>query len=107
MAWASQGEELLTALTHYVAHLNPRKKAKLRHTYDRAINPFLGEWTSLNEVTFVNLRNRENVWDNLSLAILKEAVGLGPQCNCVIQSYNFDFETLLMLILHYLPREKL
>ena len=78
MAWASQGKEVLTTLTHYIAQLNPREKTKLRHAYDKAINPFLGEWTSLNEVTFVNLRNRENVWDNLSLATLKEAIGLGP-----------------------------
>ena len=46
------------------------------------------------------------MWSNLSLATLKEAVGLGPQRYCVICSYNFDFETLLMLTLHYLPREK-
>ena len=106
MAWVAQGEEVLIALTHYVAKLNPREKTELRHTYNKAINPFLGEWTRLNEVTFVNLRNRENVWDNLSLAMLKEAAGLGPQKYCIIQSYNFDFETLLMLTLHYLPREK-
>ena len=58
MAWASQGEEVLTALSHYVAQLNPREKAELRHTYNKAINPFLGEWKNLNEVTFVNLTNR-------------------------------------------------
>ena len=72
------------------------------HTYDKAINPFLGEWTSLNGITFVNLQNRENVWDNLGLAMLKEAIGLGPQCYCIIQSYNFGFENLFMLTLHYL-----
>ena len=68
----------MTALTHYIAQLNPRKKAELRHTYDKAIDLFLGEWTNLNKVTFVNLRSRENVWSNLSLPTLKEAVGLGP-----------------------------
>ena len=106
MSCTSQGEEVLAALTHYVAQRNPRKKTKLRHIYDKAIDPFLGEWTNLNEVTFVNLRNREIVWRNLSLAMLKEAIGLGPQQYCVIHSYIFDFETLLMLTLHYLPREK-
>ena len=72
----SQGEEVLAALTHYIAHFNPRKKAELRHTNDKAIDPFLGGWTNLNKFTFVNLRNRENVWSNLSLAMLKEAIGL-------------------------------
>ena len=76
------------------------------HTYDKAVNPFLGEWTNFNEITFVNLQNRENVWDNLGLAMLKEAIGLGPQCYCIIQSYNLDFENLFMLTLLYLPEAK-
>ena len=78
MSWTSQGEEVLATLTHYVAQLSPRKKTELRHIYDKTIDPFLEEWTNLNEVTFVNLRNKENVWSNLSLATLKEAIGLGP-----------------------------
>ena len=71
MAWASQGEEVLEALSRYVAQLNPQKKAELGHIYDKAINPFSGEWTSLDGITFVNLQNRENVWDDLGLAMLK------------------------------------
>ena len=38
--------------------------------------------------------------------MLKEAIGLGPQHYCIIQSYNLDFENLLMLTLLYLPRGK-
>ena len=106
MAWASQGEEVLEALSQYVAQLNPQKKAELGHIYDRAVNPFSGEWTNLDGITFVNLQNRENVWDNLGLAMFKEAIGLGPYCYCIIQSYNLDFENLLMLTLLYLPRDK-
>ena len=106
MAWTSQGEEMLATLTYYIAQPNQRKKEELRHTYNKAIDPFLGEWTSLNEVTFVNLRNRENMWSNLSLDTLKKAIGFKPQHYCVIYFYNFDFETLLILTLHYLPREK-
>ena len=88
MAWTSQGEEVLATLTRYVAQLSPQRKAELGHTYEKAINPFLGEWTNLNGITFVNLQNRENVWDNLGLAMFKEAIGLGPYCYCIIQSYN-------------------
>ena len=60
----------------------------------------------MNQVTFVNLRNRENVLSNLKLAMLKEIVGLGPQYYCVIHSHNLDFESFFMLILHYLPKDK-
>ena len=31
----------------------------------------------MNEVTFISLRNRGNVIENLSLAVFKEMVGLG------------------------------
>ena len=106
MPWNSQGEEVLEALSWYATQLSPQKKAELGHTYDKAVNPFLGEWTNLNGITFVNLQNRENVWDNLGLAMLKEAIGLGPHCYCIIHSYNLDFENLLMLTLLYLPKTK-
>ena len=107
MAWMSQGEDVFAILTQYIAQLSPQKKAQLGHTYDKAaVNPFSGEWTSLDGITFVNLQNRENVWDNLGLAMLKEAIGLGPQSYCIIRSYNLDFENLLMLTLLYLPKAK-
>ena len=60
----------------------------------------------MNQVIFVNLRNRENVLSNLKLAMLKEIVGLGPQYYCVISSHNLDFESFLMHILYYLPKDK-
>ena len=60
----------------------------------------------MNQVIFVNLKNKENVLNNLKLAMLKEIVGLGPQLYCIIWSYNIDYESLLMLVLHYLPKDK-
>ena len=86
MAWTFQGKEVWEALSWYVAHLNPQRKSELGHIYDKAVNPFSGEWTNLNGITFVNLRNGENVFDNLGLAIFKEAIGLGPYRYCIIRS---------------------
>ena len=60
----------------------------------------------MNQVIFVNLRNKENVLSNLQLAMLKEIVGLGPQYYCVIRTHNLDFESFFMLILCYLPKDK-
>ena len=60
----------------------------------------------MNQVIFVHLRNKENVLSNLKLAMMKEIVGLGPLYYCVIRSYNLDFESLLMLVLHYLTKDK-
>ena len=78
MAWTSQGEEVQAALHDYTAHLSPEKKAKLKNTYGKAINPFWGEWKAMNHNTFVNLMSREYVLSNQKLAMLKEIVVLGP-----------------------------
>ena len=91
MAWTLQGEEVREALSRYVTRLDAQKKAELGHIYDKAVNPFSGEWTNVNGITFVNLRNRENVFDNLGLDMFKEAIGLGPYRYCIIRSYNLDF----------------
>ena len=106
MAWTNFGEEVCATLLSYAPHLPPEKKAELKNIYGKAINPFHGEWMTMNQVIFVNLRNKENVLSNLKLAMLKELVRLGPQYYCVIKFYNLDFESLLMLVLHYLPKEK-
>ena len=90
MAWTTPGEEIRTTLLNYTARLLPEKKAELKNIYGKAINPFQGEWMTMNQVIFVNLRNRENVLSNLKLAMLKEIVGLGPLYYCVIRSYNLD-----------------
>ena len=71
MAWTSQGEEVCAALLDYTTHLTQEKKAELKNISSKAINPFQGEWIVMNQVTFVNLRNRENVLSNQKLAILK------------------------------------
>ena len=72
MAWNSQGEEVLAALNQHVWHLSPQKQAELGHTYDKAINPYSRAWTSLNGITSITLQNRENVWHNLGLAMLRK-----------------------------------
>ena len=76
MAWNSQGEEVLEAFTRYVAQLSPHRKTELGHTYDRAVNPFSREWRNFNGLTFVNLQNRKNVWDNLGLGMFVAIEGL-------------------------------
>ena len=106
MAWTTPGEEIRTTLLNYTTRLSLERKTELKNIYGKAINPFWGEWTTPNQVIFVNLRNQENVLSNLKLAMLKELVGLGPHYYYVIKYYNFDFESLLMFVLHYLPKDK-
>ena len=78
-AWTTLGEEVCAALLNYTTCLSPKKKTKLKNIYGKAINQFWGEWKTLNQVLFVNLRNRENILINLKIAMLTKIVELGPQ----------------------------
>ena len=79
----------------------------LRKIYGLKISPSTGEWKTMDGLTFVNLRNHENVLNNLSLVVLKEMLGMGPRQYCIVRSYNREFESFLILALHYLPRNKI
>ena len=56
MAWTSRGEGVLATITRYVVPLKLREEAKLERVYEKAVNPFLGEWESLKGITIVNLQ---------------------------------------------------
>ncbi len=106
MSWDSQEEIVCQRLKDYVVSLKPEEKKKLGDAYERTLSPHFGKWTTMNDLTFVILRQRQNVLDSISLALLKEMIGLGPLRYCVVRSYNQEFESLLMLALHYLPKGK-
>ena len=102
MSWTSKGEEVQMALKNYATQLGAQRRIDLSTTYDKAMAPFQGSWKTLDRITYVNLRNQRNVLENLSLATLKEMMGLGPCLYCVLRSYNSEFESFLILALHYL-----
>ena len=106
MAWSSLGEETREVIKNYVHELTLEQKVHLQKAYDWSMFPRNGEWETLQDVTFITLRNRDQVLQNLGLAILKEAFDLGARKYCIIRSYNRDFESFMILILHYLPRDK-
>ena len=107
MAWESKGEEGRETVWSYVLQLNCDQQETLHRIYGLKISPFRGEWKTMDGLTFVNLRNCENVLNNLSLAVLKEMLGMGPWQYCIVRSYNREFESFLILALHYLPRNKI
>ena len=106
MAWNSNGERIRETLKDYFSQLKPDKKQILEHHYDQVISPIGGEWTRMGNIAFVTLKNRSHVLENLGLSVFKEAIGIGPDYYCIIRSYNYDFESLLLLALHYLPKCK-
>ena len=61
-------------LTRYVVQLKPREEAKLKHAYDKAVNPFPREWKNLEGIIIVN-PSRDNVWDILGAIMPKETIG--------------------------------
>lgn len=89
-----------------MSQLKPEKQKALEEQYNETIFPFRGEWKKMGNVTFVTLENNNHVLENLGLTLFKEAIGMGPMHYCIIQSFNFNFESLLLLTLHYLPKCK-
>ena len=72
MAWESKGEEVQETLWSYMLQLDcDQQEETLCRIYGLKISPFRGEWKTMNGLTFVNLRNRENVLNNVSLVVLK------------------------------------
>ena len=63
----------------YVLQIDCDQQNTLCKIYVLKMSPFRKEWKTLNGLTFVSLRNQENVINNLSLAVLKEFLGMGPK----------------------------
>ena len=51
--------------------------------------------------------DEEHLLSNIRLAINQEVMGMGPMKYCIINSAVSDFESKLLLIINYLPHEKL
>ena len=71
MAWTSKGQKDQETLKKYATQLGSQDKIDLSTSYDKAMEPFLGSWQTYDGITFINLKNRINVLENLSLATLK------------------------------------
>ena len=65
------------------------------------------KWNTLYGVTFVTMWDEEHLLSNICLAIILEIMGIGPSKYCIINNTIPNFETKVLLLMNYLPLEKM
>lgn len=64
-------------------------------------------WKTWRNITRVTLWGREHFCNNVRLAMVKEALGLGPRWYCVMHTFDPIFSGRVFLLVHFLPHPKI
>ena len=113
MAWLSREEEALDRIREHLEESNHNVRMEFLEAVTRAVFPRLGvigaqtRWITRGDVTRITLWGRQHVLNNLRVAIIREAMGLGPKHYCIMTSWDPSFESKLLLLMRYLPEEKM
>ena len=62
---------------------------------------------SSRDMLAIHLWGPNDLIDNLWIAMLMEAVGIGPQRYCICFDDSLDFYSMLQLVLYALPQERM
>ena len=65
------------------------------------------KWTTIDKVTFVTMWDEEHLLSNIRFAMIQELMKIGPAKYCIINSQELEFESKLLLLINYLPHEKM
>ena len=113
MAWNLREEEALARiLDHVMASSKAEKRAFVR-LMTPLIFPQEGtigsqcRWLTSRSVARVTVWGRPHFLNNLRLAVIREVVGLGSHHYCIIRLKLPNFVSKVLLLMRYLPREKL
>ena len=114
MAWASKEELVMDVVRKHMREMStPRKDALIKH-YSKVF--FRHEqqngwhdvrWSTRGGVTFVTMWDEEHLYNNLRLAMIKEMMGAGPMKYCIVNNSMPNFESRLLLLIHFLPHKKM
>ena len=113
MAWLSREEEALDRIREHLEESNHNVRMEFLEAVTRAVFPRLGvigaqtRWITRGDVTRITLWGRQHLLNNLRVAIIREAMGLGPKHYCIMTSWDPSFESKLLLLMRYLPEEKM
>ena len=113
MTWASKEEQVMHLVRQHMERMSPEKKRVLIEHYSTIFFPRETQnnyddvkWTTSFGVTFVTMWDREHLMGNLRLAMIKEMIGEGPEEYYVINNWMPNFESKLLLLVHFLPHKK-
>ena len=66
------------------------------------------KWKTMGEVTFVIMWDEEHFFRNIRFAMIQELMKMmGPAKYCIINNQVPNFESKLLLLINYLPHEKM
>ena len=105
-AWA------LANLQHVMSQGNLAGKKAFMRAYKRQLFPRLGtstaqtKWWTYRNVTRVTIWGRNHFCNNVNYFRVLEALGLGTPYYCVQGSHHPHFSNRLLLLLQFLPHEK-
>lgn len=65
------------------------------------------KWVTHWGVTYITMWDNEHLLRNIKFAMMMEILGIGPHKYCIVTNIIPNFEKKLMLLMAYLPRQKL
>ena len=65
------------------------------------------KWTSHRNIVRVTLWGRDHFRNNVQIAMVCEALGLGPQYYCILHSVHLEFAKRVFLLIQFLPHQKM
>ena len=121
MTWESFEEEALYTIGLHMSVMTKEQKETLNRLYFQHIfperkdtwsmEPSFGwnsfKWTTIDEVTFVTMWDEEHMLNNIRFAMIQELMKARPAKYCIINSQVLEFESKLLLLINYLPHEKM
>ena len=113
MAQNSREEEAMARMLDHTMVSSKAKRRSFVKLMSRLIFPQEGttgaqtRWITRQSITRVTVWGQDHLLNNLWLAVIREAMGLGPHHCCKIRSMAPNFESKVLLLARYLPRERL
>ena len=102
---------LSSGITH-LQNTNDSAKRAFLVRYEQVLFPESGSsvgqtvWKTWRNITRVTPWGRDHFRNNIRLAMVKEALGLGPRFYCILRTSHPGFSQRLLLLAQFLPHQK-
>ena len=110
-AW--QDTLVLSMAIHHLQGASDSVRRSFVERYERLLFPYPGtstaqtKWRSFQGITRVTLWGRDHFRNNIRLAMVLEAMNLGPRYYCVMRTLNPGFSERVFLLAQFIPSAKI
>ena len=105
-------EEVLSVITSHLLQASEEVKRDFIESYARNLFSSRGtsvdqtRWWTHHGITRVTVWGHNHFRNNVRVAMIEEALGLGPRYYCIQRSGLFEFSNRVYLLAQFLPHEK-